>query len=432
MMTKSNLSVIYKNVDDLKPNSRNARTHSQKQIKKIAKSIKQFGFANPVLIDNENTIIAGHGRFEAAKLLDLKEVPAILLGDLSKEQVRAYMLADNKLAEESGWDKDVLRLEFQELMDLGYDFDLTLTGFEIPEIDFIISDEKPEQRDKADIMPEDEEIKAVVNFGDLWKLGEHYLYCGNALYDESYKILLGQAKAKMIFTDPPYNVKINGHVCGKGKIKHSEFLMASGEMKTEEFAKFLDNIFANLKIFSTNGSIHFIFMDWRHAKEVLDAGLKNYDSYINLCVWNKLQGGMGSLYRSQHELVFVFKNGTESHINNIELGKHGRFRTNVWEYKGISVTNPHSLQDLKYHPTCKPIALVMDAIRDCSNIGDIILDPFAGSGTTLLAAERTGRKACVMELDPHYCDVIIHRYEKLFSKKAVKLNCRKEKNNDRI
>ncbi len=430
MNTNPKLETTYKKLEELIPNPRNARTHSQKQIKKIAKSIQQFGFTTSILIDKENTIIAGHGRFEAAKLLNLEEVPVTTLANLSKEQIKAYMLVDNKLAEEAGWDKEILQLELQELMNLDYDFDITLTGFDIPEIDFIVSDEKHNKKDKADIMPEKEEIKAVVNSGDLWKLGEHYLHCGNALYDESYKILLGQAKAKMIFTDPPYNVKINGHVCGKGKIKHSEFLMASGEMKSEEFAKFLDNIFANLKIFSTNGSIHFIFMDWRHIKEVLDAGLKNYDSFINLCVWNKLQGGMGSLYRSQHELVFVFKNGTESHINNIELGKHGRFRTNVWEYKGISATNPHSLDDLKYHPTCKPISLIMDAIRDCSNIGDIILDPFAGSGTTLLAAERTGRKAYVMELDPHYCDVIIHRYEKLVGKKAVKLDCRKGNNHE--
>ena len=425
MNTNPKLETTYKKLEELIPNPRNARTHSQKQIKKIAKSIQQFGFTTSILIDKENTIIAGHGRFEAAKLLNLEEVPVTTLANLSKEQIKAYMLADNKLAEEAGWDKEILQLELQELMNLDYDFDITLTGFDIPEIDFIVSADKHNKNDKADIMPEKEEIKAVVNSGDLWKLGEHYLYCGNALYDESYKILLGQAEAKMIFTDPPYNVKINGHVCGKGKIKHSEFLMASGEMESEEFAKFLDNTFANLKIFSTNGSIHFIFMDWRHIKEILDAGLKNYDSFINLCVWNKLQGGMGSLYRSQHELVFVFKNGTESHINNIELGKHGRFRTNVWEYRGISATNPHSLDDLKYHPTCKPISLIMDAIRDCSNIGDIILDPFAGSGTTLLAAERTSRKAYVMELDPHYCDVIIHRYQKLFNKKAVKVDFRK-------
>ncbi len=425
MNTNPKLETTYKKLEELIPNPRNARTHSQKQIKKIAKSIQQFGFTTSILIDKENTIIAGHGRFEAAKLLNLEEVPVTTLANLSKEQIKAYMLADNKLAEEAGWDKEILQLELQELMNLDYDFDITLTGFDIPEIDFIVSTDKHNKNDKADIMPEKEEIKAVVNSGDLWKLGEHYLYCGNALYDESYKILLGQAEAKMIFTDPPYNVKINGHVCGKGKIKHSEFLMASGEMESEEFAKFLDNTFANLKIFSTNGSIHFIFMDWRHIKEILDAGLKNYDSFINLCVWNKLQGGMGSLYRSQHELVFVFKNGTESHINNIELGKHGRFRTNVWEYRGISATNPHSLDDLKYHPTCKPISLIMDAIRDCSNIGDIILDPFVGSGTTLLAAERTSRKAYVMELDPHYCDVIIHRYQKLFNKKAVKVDFRK-------
>ncbi len=222
----------------------------------------------------------------------------------------------------------------------------------------------------------------------------------------------------MAFADPPYNVKIDGHVCGKGKIKHKEFVAASGEMSKKEFARFLYKSFKNLVAYSRDGSVHMICMDWRHIHEVISAGTRAYSKYLNLCCWEKVYPGMGSLYRSQHELVFIFKNGTKPHINNIELGKHGRCRSNVWSYPGVSVANPGSLDDLKLHPTVKPLALVMDAIRDCSNIGDIILDPFAGSGTTLLAAERTKRKAYVIEYEPHYCDIIIHRYEKLFKKEA--------------
>lgn len=421
MQEKNNLNIQYQKTENLRENPSNARTHSEKQIHKIARSLKKFGFNNPILVDLNNKIVAGHSRFRAAKQLGIKEVPVIFLEHLSPDQIRGYMITDNKLALEAGWDKEILKIEFQYFLDS--DFDISLTGFETPEIDIIINNETntendDEKPDLTDALPEEKDIQPKVNAGDLYKLGNSYLYCGNALEENSYKHLLGDQKAGMVFADPPYNVKIDGHVCGSGKIKHKEFAMAVGEMNQEEFTDFLKNAFKNLSEYSTDGSIHFICMDWRHIYEIISAGNKVYSELKNICVWNKVNAGMGSLYRSQHELVFVFKNGTNSHINNIELGKNGRYRTNVWNYRGVHATNPKSMEDLKLHPTVKPVAMIMDAILDCSNPNDIILDCFTGSGSTIIAAEKTRRKAYAIEYEPHYCDVAIYRYEKLFGKKA--------------
>ena len=418
--TLGSLKISYLSIESLKENQSNARTHSDKQIAKIVKSVNRYGFLTPVLVDQDKMIIAGNGRVRAARILNIKEIPVIFIEHLSPAELKAYALADNRIAQEAGWDNEILKVELQYLMDLDIDFDVTLTGFEIPEIDIIVNDitKKESKPEKADILPEENKVPKRVKAGDLWNLGKHYLYCGDALIEDNYKILLGDLKANMILVDNPYNVPIDGHVCGSGKIKHAEFAMASGEMSPKEFRDFLEKIFRNLAMFSIDGSWHLHFMDWRHMREILSAGHRVYSELKNLCVWNKTQAGMGSMWRSQHELVFAFKNGTAPHVNNIELGKHGRYRSNLWDCKGISVTNPGSLEDLKYHPTVKPLALIIDAILDCSKPNDIILDCFAGSGTTLLACERTRRKAYVIEYEPKYCDVIIYRYEKLFGKKA--------------
>ena len=223
----------------------------------------------------------------------------------------------------------------------------------------------------------------------------------------------------MVFIDPPYNVPIDGNVCGSGSIKHREFAMAAGEMSETEFTDFLTTILGHLACHSISGSIHFICMDWRHILELLSAGRKVYAELKNLCVWNKDNGGMGSLYRSKHELVFVFKNGSERHINNVELGRHGRCRTNVWDYVGVNSLHEGRLDELAMHPTVKPVALVADAVLDCSKRDGIVLDCFGGSGTTLIAAEKTGRRGYLMELDPSYVDVTIKRFEKLTGKDAI-------------
>ncbi|NKB59588.1 MAG: DNA methylase N-4 [Alphaproteobacteria bacterium] len=409
------LEIAEHRIDELKPYPRNARTHSKKQIRQIAASIKEFGFTNPILIDGVGRIIAGHGRVEAAKLLGRTSVPTIRLEHLSPEQVRAYIIADNRLAELAGWDDAILATELQVLSTLDLGFDLDLTGFETAEIDLLIGsleeDDTPDEPEPAFEGP-DRSRPAVSVLGDLWRLGDHLLLCGDALKRESYAALMGDEKAQMVFTDPPYNVPIAGHVSGLGKIKHDDFAMACGEMSESEFTGFLRTAFRHMADFSLDGSLHYLCMDWRHAFEILGAGRAIYREFKNLCVWNKNNGGMGSFYRSKHELVFVFKNGTATHINNVELGRYGRSRTNVWDYPGASSLAGGRGRDLALHPTVKPVALVADAIHDASKRGGIILDPFAGSGSTILAAEKTGRHARAIELDPHYVDTIIRRFQK--------------------
>ena len=397
-------------VSDLKLRSTNPRTHSKKQIRQIADSIERFGFNNPILVDQDDTIVAGQGRVEAARLLGIETVPTIRLEDLTENEIRAYVITDNRLAELAGWNRELLAIELQGLIDVDLDFDVTITGFEMPEIDILIGElEADEEDDPADEVPEVGDGPLVTRPGDIWCIGKHRLICGDSTNPNTFARLLDGAEAQMVFTDPPYNVPIEGHVSGLGKVKHREFAMASGEMTEEQFTAFLATAFQNLAAHSADGAIHFICMDWRHIGEVIAAGRDAYTEFKNLCVWAKTNGGMGSLYRSQHELVFVFKAGTAPHINNVELGKHGRYRTNLWSYAGINSFGKDRDAELALHPTVKPVKLVADAMLDCSKRGGVVLDAFAGSGTTLIAAEKTGRRGYGIELDPQYCDVIIRR-----------------------
>jgi DNA modification methylase len=410
--------ILYKAPAALKPRPKNPRTHSAKQIKQIAASIKEFGFVNPVLIDGANGIIAGHGRVEAAIFLGMGDIPTVRVDHLSPSQIRAYVIADNRLAENAGWDRKLLALELQEIS-VDLNFDVTVTGFETAEIDILVS-ELTDTGDEADELPNvDRTMPAVSRLGDRWLLGDHVLLCGDALSRTSYAALLGSKKAQMVFTDPPYNVAIAGHVSGLGRTKHRDFAMASGEMTEHQFIRFLKKTFEQLVHFSTNGSIHFICMDWRHISEVTAAAAEPYGEFKNVCVWVKTNAGMGSLYRSQHELVFVMKNGTAPHINNVELGRFGRTRTNVWKYGGVNSFGSNRGEELAMHPTVKPLALVADAILDCSKRGGIVLDAFAGSGTTLIASEKTGRRGYGMEIDPHYTDVIIRRFKQVYAIDAI-------------
>jgi DNA modification methylase len=407
-------------VGALKPYPRNARTHSKKQIRQIADSIQSFGFTNPVLVDDAGLIIAGHGRVEAAKLLGMREVPTLRLSHLNEAEKRAYIIADNRLAEKAGWDRNILAIELQSLIEL--EFQVELTGFETPEIDLLI-----EEWGEADNAhgPEDdvEETRpdrpAISRPGDLWILGQHRLLCGNALEASDYRALLGDEKAEMIMTDPPYNVRVDGHVGGLGKIKHREFAMGAGEMSEEEFTAFLKCVFNNLIDYSADGSIHFVFMDWRHLFEALSAGRDAYTELKNVVVWNKDNGGMGSLYRSKHELVLIWKNGRAPHVNNVELGRFGRNRTNVWDYAGVNTMRSGRMEELALHPTVKPVALLADAIKDCSRRNGLVLDPFCGSGTVLIAAERTGRRARAMEIDPLYTDTAVRRWQTYTGRAAI-------------
>ncbi len=398
---------------DLRPYAKNARRHSKKQIRQIADSIETFGWTNPVLIDGEGGIIAGHGRVEAAKLLGLGQVPTLLINHLSEAEKRAYILADNKLAENASWDPEILALELQSLDGLELGFDLEVTGFETAEIDLIIEDLEGSTDDPAaDALPEADPLGSPVSRpGDLWHLGAHRLLCGDATKPEALDRLLDGDLAQMVFVDPPYNVAIEGNVSGLGSVRHRDFAMASGEMSQAEFTGFLTKALENLAKHSADGSIHFVCMDWRHMAELLAAGKAAYSELKNLCIWNKTNAGMGTFYRSKHELVFVYKNGTAPHINTFELGQHGRSRSNVWTYAGANVLGAERLEELRMHPTVKPVALIADAIKDCSRRGGLILDSFAGSGSTIIAAEQSGRRAYGLEIDPGYVDTAVRRWQ---------------------
>ncbi len=414
-----NLSITYRPTISLLPRERTPRTHSKKQIRQIADSITAFGWTNPILTDGDDRVVAGHGRLAAAKLLGIDSVPTICRSDMTEAQLRAYAIADNRLAENAGWDPALLAIELSYIADLDVSFDLTLTGFDLGDIELMLDGETA-ANDRDDIVPEPDSTGPTVSRpGDLWKLGPHRLLCGDARDPEAYRRLLEGRTAQMVFTDPPYNVPIDGHVCGLGRVRHGEFVMASGEMDEEQFTSFLTTVLRNLAAHSQDGSVHYVCMDWRHMGELLAAGRAAYTELKNLCVWNKDNGGMGSFYRSKHELVFAFKNGTAPHINNFELGQNGRYRTNVWDYPGANSLKAERMEELRMHPTVKPLALVADAIRDCSHRGGLILDPFVGSGTTLMAAERTGREACVLELDPRYIDTIIQRWQAAGGEDAV-------------
>jgi DNA modification methylase len=413
------LKITYKDPATLRPRATNPRTHSPRQIKQIGASIKTFGFITPVLIDEANGIVAGHGRIAAAKSLGMTDIPTVRVDHLTPAQIRAYVIADNRLAENAGWDRKLLAIELEELS-LQFDFDVTVTGFETAEIDLLLAEQGDNPQDPADEVPDVDRSKpAISRVGDCWRLENHALICGDALKPETFRKLLGKAKAQMVFVDPPYNVAIAGHVSGLGKVKHREFEMASGEMSPAQYSRFLSNSFSRLAEFSVNGSIHFVCIDWRHLREIIEAGDLAYDELKNLCIWNKTNAGMGSFYRSQHELIFVFKNGTAPHINNIELGRFGRNRSNSWTYAGANSFGKDRDEELAMHPTVKPLALVADAILDCSKRGGIILDSFAGSGTTLLAAEKTGRRGYAIELDPHYVDTIIKRMSEVHGIHAI-------------
>jgi DNA modification methylase len=382
------LKIVYRRSVELKPDPANPRRHSQKQVRQIRNSIEVFGFVVPILIDRDGNVVAGHGRLLAAKELGLTEVPTLCLDHLTPAQVRALRIADNRLTEIAVWDDRLLAEQFRDLSLLELDFSLELTGFEMPEIDLRIAsleDLSDADDDPADRLPDLPAGPPVSKIGDLWVLGRHRAVCANALDSACFPALLGDERAAAVFTDPPYNVPIDGHATGLGAIRHRPFPMASGEM------------------------------DWRHLDEMLAAGRAAYSELKNLCVWAKDNGGMGSLYRSQHELVFVFKHGRASHRNNVQLGRFGRNRSNLWRYPGANSFARNSAEGnlLALHPTVKPVAMVADAILDCSARGEIILDPFLGSGTTVIAAERTGRRCCGIELDPAYVDTTIRRWQTL-------------------
>lgn len=378
----------------------------------------------PILKNKNNELITGEGRYLALKELGCSYIASLTIENLSAEILRAYRIADNQLTRSTEFDYSVLNQEFKFLYDykiLGTDL-----GFSALQIDKIYNYqiESPKQtpsKEPEEVLElKDADIPERVKSGDLWRAGDSFILCANSLKTDSFKYLMQGELAKLVLTDSPYNVPVSGHICGNGKIKHQEFKMASGEMSDEEFEKnFVTPYMENCIKYSQNGSLHYHFIDWRGLRIFLNVGYKLYSDLKNICVWSKSNGGgMGSLYRSQHEMVCVFKNGDAPHINNVELGKNGRNRTNVWEYPGIRANTPESLELLRLHPTVKPTALLYDILLDVTNQNDIVLDCFGGSGSTLIAAYRSRRRARIIEISPHYCDVILWRWEKESGKKA--------------
>lgn len=408
------LTLVYRPASSLKPDPRNARSHPKRQIDQLVQSIRQFGFTNPVLIDEADVLIAGHGRLRAAKELGLAEVPTIALEGLTEAQKKALRLADNKIALNAGWDLEILKLELAQIGSLDIELDLSLTGFSSGEIEVVL---------KAANDPADEVIPAVprepkTRSGDIWVLGEHRIGCGDGRDVEFLRRIIGPGNAvDAAFLDPPYNVRINGHANAAGR--HREFAMASGEMTTEQFRTFLKETLGAAAQVSRDGAVHFLCMDWRHLDDVSAATSAIYSSLLNLCVWNKSNAGMGSLYRSKHEIVFVYKVGSAPHFNAVELGKHGRNRTNVWDYPSVNSMAGSRREDLALHPTVKPVALVADALQDVTRRGDVVFDIFSGSGTSLIAADRIGRRFRGCDIDPAYIDVAVERWVQLTGGTAV-------------
>lgn len=413
--------IDYRPISSLVRYAGNPRKHPERQLVKLMASLQEFGFAMPALVDENDVIIAGEGRIEAARRLGMIEVPVVVARHWSPTQVRAYRLADNRLAELATWDQQALAIEIAAIIELD-ECPVEILGWETAEIDILLDGSAGDSADTAPD-PADEQISPpavpVSRPGDMWLLGEQRLLCGSSLDTANWARLLGGELAAMAFTDPPYNVPVTGHVCGLGKVSHAEFAMASGEMSKSEFTDFLSGFIAAMLPHCKDGAVLDLCMDWRHIGELLSAIEGNGLSLLNLCAWNKNNGGMGSLYRSKHELVFIAKKGKAPHTNNVELGKHGRYRTNVWDYAGINTFGKTRMTDLADHPTVKPTALVADAIRDVTHPGEIVVDAFMGSGTTILACERTHRRGHGIEIEPGYVDVAIRRWESLTGNSAV-------------
>ncbi len=417
MSISNSLQIDYLHPRELNYYKRELRTIPEKKIDKVQKLLQECGcFPLPIPIGKENVILHGQVFVEAARRMGMDTIPVVRYENLNEEQERIIRIALERIAEDGAWNKEQLAIELQELqMQLD---DLTVTGFEIGEINLILDLDDDMDPDDYD-MPSPISGPPVTQEGDLWIMRDHKLLCGDSLKKESYEVLLGEEKADIAFIDEPYNVKVGGHVGGKGKIKHGEFAMASGEMSSYQFTEFLSTSKKHLAAYCSKGAIIFACMDWRHIREMMDSAQAAQLDMINLVCWCKDNAGMGSLYRSQHELVFVFKNGKAKHINNVMLGVNGRYRTNVWQYPGVNSFGSGRMDELAMHPTVKPTAMVMDALKDCSQRGDIVLDSFGGSGTTLIAAEKCNRKARLIELDPLYCDVIVRRWQELTGLDAI-------------
>ncbi len=416
-MSLERTSVEQISISDVKPFNKKLKNY-KKQVEQAKKGISYYKFYPPIIIDKNSNIVHGEHTYKALLELGHPEIAVIRVSHLSDTDIRKLRIFHESIALNADWNKENLSLEIQDLLIDCPVIELSdQIAMDVDQIN-IITDLTQAEAETEDI-PELEDGEAITKLGDIFKLDDHLLLCGDALETKSHSKLMKDEKADTCSTDAPYNVPINGHVGNSGKIKHREFLQASGEMTDDGFTDFLTKAHTNIAAYTKDGAIIYSCMDWRHMKHMILASEASKLTLQNLCVWKKDNGGMGSLYRSQHELVFVFKNGTAPHTNNVQLGKNGRYRTNVWDYPGVNSFGSGRMNELKYHPTVKPVKMIEDALKDCSKRGEIVLDPFGGSGSTLIAAENCGRKARLIELDPHYCDVIIKRWQNHTCKDAV-------------
>lgn len=411
--------IEYAHPAQFRPHPNNTNEHPKKQREFLKNAIAQLGFINPVLVNDSLQVVAGHLRVEVAQELKLDAIPYIRLSHLSPTELRALMIGDNAIASHSKLNDGLLADELSELMPLlaAEGHDVSLLGIEAAEIDLLLGNHVDIEQDPDDELPEPS-TAIVSTLGDIWVLGDHVVRCGDAKSQDDYAALMGRERATVVISDPPYNLPTKSFQ-GRGKIRHANFVEAFGEMSPDEFIDFLTAAYGLTAKFSRDGALHFYFGDWRHAAEYIAAGKAVFAEFKNLIVWNKTSPGQGSLYKSQHELVFLFKHGKAPHINNVELGRHGRNRSNIWLYAGANSFRKDRLKELSLHPTIKPTAMISDALKDVSRRGDIVLDPFGGSGSTLLAAERVGRRARVMELDPQFVDVTVRRWQEFTRRDAI-------------
>lgn len=408
-MTKNSLDITYRKIADLKPYTNTPRVHDRAQRLKARKLLERFGQVVPIIIDPDRIIVDGHLIVEELQKLGYDEVATVTVRNRDPAEIRALRLALNRLPQDAKWDDERLKIEFSELLEIG--FDLSFTAFDQVEIDMTLSLDEPSSAVVEDAPPTVDPLAVPVSRpGDLWILGRHRVICGDARDRAAIAKLMGEETAQMMFTDPPYNVNIDGHVSGLGSQRHREFAMASGEMSRAEFTAFLNDFLTAALPVLADGAVLFACMDWKHLPELFLAVEQVELTPLNLCVWAKTNAGMGTFYRSQHEMVLAVKKGSAPQINNFELGKKGRSRSNLWSYRGMNVVGQERDDLLKLHPTVKPVALVADAIKDVSHRGGIVLDPFLGSGTTLIAAESTGRRCYGVEYDPLYVDLIVRRW----------------------
>jgi DNA modification methylase len=414
--SSSTIEITERSVNDLRPPERSVRTHNRAQERKLTRIIRKHGIVAPIIVDPNGNIINGELVWKCSKKLGFDSVPTVVVRTNDPAAVKALRLALNRVAEDAGWDKENLREELKYLLEVDYELDLT--GFDAPEIDAILEIETP----TIGVVDLDEEElptgPAVADTGDIIACGRHRIACGDARDPALLARLRGKNAVRMVMTDPPFNIPIDGFVGGKGGVRHREFAHASGEMSDAEFLAFLAGFFTTAMTTLIPGALVYTWMDWRHIDTLIAAGKQSGLALLNICVWAKTTAGMGSLYRSQHELCSIFKFGSEPHVNNVELGKHGRSRSNLWTARGMASFG-RERNELSLHPTIKPVRLLADAILDASKRGDTVLDSFLGSGSTLLACDEIGRRCFGVEIDPLYVDVAVRRWQRATRRDAI-------------